>query len=66
MEESDQDSFEIIKETVSQEENQILNNKKNTKLHTIFSKTKIIKFAKENARKEACIIYNIPLSTLGD
>ena len=66
MEESDQVSLDIIKEeTVSEEEgseeeeSNIINNNKNTKLHTIASKIKIIKFAKENTRKEACIKYNI-------
>ena len=73
MEESEQETLDIIKEeNVSEEEgseeeeSNIINNKKNTKLHTIASKLKIIKFAKENTRKEACIKYNIPLSTLGD
>lgn len=73
LEESDQESLEIIKEeSVSEEEgseeevSNVRNNKKNTKLHTIASKIKIIKFAKENTRKKACIKYNIPLSTCGD
>ena len=41
-------------------------NKKGKKLHTIQSKIKIIKYAKENSRSEAIKKYNVPSSTLSD
>ena len=70
MEDIAQDVIEITKETYSEEENEEeskpINNKKGVKLHTIESKLKIIKYAKENNRKSACIKYQMPESTLGD
>jgi len=68
MEDFEQDIIEITKETYSEEEEESKpqNNKKGVKLHTIESKLKIIKCAKETNRKYACLKYQIPESTLGD
>lgn len=70
MEDYAQDTIEITKETYSEEEDEQElkqpNNKKGVKLHTIESKLKIIKYAKENDRKSASLKYQIPQSTLGD
>ena len=41
-------------------------NKKGKKLHTIQSKIKIIKYAKENSRIDTIKKYNVPSSTLSD
>ena len=41
-------------------------NKKGKKLHTILSKIKIIKYAKENSRIDAIKKYNVPYLTLSD
>lgn len=42
------------------------NNKKGTKLHTIHSKLKLIKYVKENTDKKAIIKYGVPYITLRD
>ena len=42
------------------------NNKKGTKLHTIESKIKIIKYAKETSQKEAANKFMVATSTLND
>ena len=62
MEDFEQDIIEITKETYSEEEEESKpqNNKKGVKLHTIESKLKIIKYAKEKNRKSACMEYQIP------
>ena len=43
-----------------------LNNKKGKKLHTIYSKLKIISYAKANSRRLAIEKFNIPEQTLSD
>ena len=42
------------------------NNKTGTKLHTISSKLKVIKYAKENSQIKASLKYGIPKSTIHD
>ena len=72
-----EDSIEIIKETDSESDlvdkldketkNTIgANNKTGTKLHTISSKLKIIKYAKENSQIKASAKFGIPKSTIHD
>ena len=53
----------------SSEDNQKViskNNKKDTKLHTLQYKLKIIKYAKENTDKQTIINYGVPYTTLRD
>ena len=70
--EFDEDIIDVKMEIYSDEsseDNQYANpknNKKGTKLHTIQSKIKIIKYAKENTDKQAIIKYGIPYTTLRD
>ena len=74
--ENKEDIIEIFKEKENndfdddvKEENNISisqYSKKVKKLHTIQSKIKIIKYAKENSRSEAIKKYNVPSSTLSD
>ena len=70
-----EDSIEIIKETDSESDlvdeldketkNTIgANNKTGTKLHTISSKLKLIKYAKENSQIKASLKYGITKSTI--
>jgi len=65
------DNLTILKEVYSdsdseEEPNKSINNKSGTHLHIIESKLKIIKYAKEHTRKEACNKFSVPNSTLGD
>ena len=74
--ENKEDTIEIFQEEENidfdddiKEENNISisqYNKKWKKLHTIQSKTKIIKYAKENSRIDAIKKYNVSSSTLSD
>ena len=74
--ENKEDAIEIFQEEENidfdddiKEENNICisqYNKKGKKLHTIQSKIKIIKYAKENSRIDAIKKYNVPSSTLSD
>ena len=70
MENSD-DTLEIIKEIDSENDleeplNKKSSNKTGAKLHTINSKLKIIKYAKENSQIKASIKYGIPKSIIHD
>ena len=69
--ENEEDNLIILNEVESnsdfeEEPKKPLNNKSGTRLHTIESKLKIIKYAKEHSRKEACNKFSIPNSTLSD
>ena len=69
--ENEEDNLIILNEVESdsdfeEEAKKPLNNKFGTRLHTIESKLKIIKYAKEYSRKEACNKFSIPNSTLSD
>ena len=74
--ENKEDTIEIFQEEENidfddniKEENNICisqYNKKGKKLHTIQSKIKIIKYAKENSRIDAIKKFNVPSSTLSD
>ena len=64
MEEINHDTIEVTKEIFSEgedeeEESKPVNNKAGTKLHTIESKLKSIKYANENNRKSACIKFQV-------
>jgi len=69
--ENSEDSFEIINEIDSESDlekplNKKSNNKTWTKLHSISTKLKIIKYAKENSQIKASIKYGIPKLTIHD
>ena len=71
LKENKEDSFEILKEVQSdsdpeEEAEKKVNNKSGVKVHTIASKLKIIKYAKEHSRREACNKFAVPSSTLSD
>ena len=72
-----EDDLEIIKETDSERDlvDELdkgtkdtigANNKTGAKLHTISSKLKVIKYAKENSQIKASLKYGIPKSTIHD
>lgn len=70
-EENEEDNLIILNEVESdsdfeEEPKKPLSNKSGTHLHTIESKLKIINYAKEHSRKEACNKFSIPNSTLSD
>ena len=74
--ENQEDIIEIFQEEENNDFDEDLNeennvsisqyNKKGKKLHTIQSKIKIIKYAKENSRIDAIKKFNVPSSTLSD
>ena len=67
--EKSEDNLEIIREIDSESDlveslNKETNNKTGAKLHSLSSKLKIIKYAKENTQIKAFFKFGIPKSTI--
>ena len=64
--EQDVDNYQDDEGHTKPEEKGKINNKKGKKLHSIFSKLKIIEYAKHTSRKDAIKKFNVPEQTLSD